>query len=188
MKTTPAEKKEIAAQLLSEGRFQNKEIAEKIEVDLKTLFNWKKDEVFAARVAEISREFATAALKRGIARKEYRIDCLANVHSKILTVIEERAGAADMQNVPGGPSGLLVKSYKVSGETVMTEYAVDTGLIRELRGIQEQVAKELGQLVEKRETKISLKDMTDEQLQHLAAELEEPSTGSNPEGTGEEEA
>jgi hypothetical protein len=38
----------------------------------------------------------------------------------------------------------------------MTEYAVDTGLIRELRGIQEQVAKELGQLVEKRETKISL--------------------------------
>jgi hypothetical protein len=110
-------------------------------------------------------------LKRGIARKDYRINCLANVHSKLLTVIEERAADPSMADVPGGKTGLMVKTFKVSGETVMTEYAVDTGTIKELRGIQEQVAKELGQLVEKRETKISLKDMTDEQLAELYAEI-----------------
>jgi Helix-turn-helix of insertion element transposase len=164
---------EQAAQMVAEGRFEFRKIAESVGIDVATLFRWRRDEPFAARVAEISAEFAAAALKRGVARKDYRLSCLANVHSKLLTVIEERGEAEDMQNVPGGKSGLLVKTYKVSGEMVMTEYAVDTGLIRELRGIQEQAAKEMGQLVEKREIRL-LKDMTDEELDDLYAQLSEP--------------
>jgi hypothetical protein len=172
--------REQAAQLLAEGRYEFRKIAETVGIDTATLFRWRREEPFAARVAEISAEFAAAAMKRGIARKDYRINCLANVHSKLLTVIEERGADPSMADIPGGKTGLLVKTYKVSGETVMTEYAVDTGTIKEIRGIQEQVAKELGQLVEKRETKISLKDMTDEQLAELYAEISEPAqTGEN---------
>lgn len=178
---------EQAAQLLAEGRYEYREIAVKVGVEVRTLHNWRKDKDFAARVAEISAEFASAALKRGIARKDYRIGCLANIHSKLLTVIEERAADQSMQDVPGGKSGLMVRTYKVSGETVMTEYAVDTGTIKEIRGIQEQVAKELGQLVEKRETKISLKDMTDEQLAELYAEISEPVGSGGAEGGDRQE-
>ncbi len=88
-------------------------------------------------------------------------------------MIEQRA--SEMADVPGGgDTGLLVRQYKVSGETVMTEYAVDTATIRELRGVQEQVAKELGQLVEKKDIKLrSLKDLTDDELAELIAEIGE---------------
>jgi hypothetical protein len=165
---------EMAAQMVAEGRFEFRMIAETVGIDTATLFRWRRENSFAARVAEISSEFAAAAMKRGIARKDYRIGCLANIHSKLLTVIEERGADPTMALIPGGKTGLVVRQYKISGETVMTEYAVDTGTIKELRGIQEQVAKELGQLVEKRETKISLKNMTDEQLAELYAEISGP--------------
>jgi len=171
MTTILPDKKEQAAQYVAEGRLLNKEISEKMGVTPKTLFNWQKEKAFKTRVAEIRVEYANSATRLGIARRDYRITCLASVHSKLLGVIEQRADAMSDGSVPGGDTGLMVKTYKVSGETVMTEYAVDTGLIRELRGIQEQVAKELGQIVEKREVKFSPKDMTDEQLEQLAADL-----------------
>lgn len=171
MTTILPDKKEQAAQYIAEGRLLNKEISEKMGVTPKTLFNWQKEKGFKTRVAEIRVEYSNSATRLGIARRDYRITCLARVHSKLLGVIEQRAESFAGSEVPGGDTGLMVKTYKVSGETVMTEYAVDTGLIRELRGIQEQVAKELGQIVEKREVKFSPKDMTDEQLEQLAADL-----------------
>jgi hypothetical protein len=164
---------EQAALAVAEGRFEFRRIAEAVGIDTATLFRWRRDEPFASRVAEISAEFAAAAMKRGIARKDYRLNCLANLHSHLLTVIEERGAAEDMQAVPGGKTGLVVRTYKVSGESVVPEYSVDTGAIRELRSIQEQAAKELGQLVEKREIRL-LKDMTDEELDDLYAQLSEP--------------
>ena len=181
MKTQSKHQQELAAQLVAEARYEYSEIAEKVGVEVRTLYKWRNVPTFAFRVDEISRDFARAALKRGLARKEYRVDCLAKLHSKLLTVIEERAEAEDMQEVPGGKTGLMVRTFKVSGETVMTEYAVDTGLIRELRAIQEQVAKELGQVVDKHEHKFRLKDMSDEDLERLAADLtdeESPDPGS----------
>ena len=176
------QREEQAAQLLAEGRYQYREIAENIGITLKTLHNWRKDPAFAERVEKISSEFAARALKRAVAKREYRVNTLSNLHSKLLTVIEERAIAPGMDEVPGGKTGLLVRSPIMSGGKVVgVEYAVDTALIKEIRGIQEQVAKELGQLVERHETKISLRDMTDEQLAALLAEASgEP--GGTPEG------
>jgi Helix-turn-helix of insertion element transposase len=177
---------EKAAQLLAEGRYELGEIAEKIEVDRVTLYRWRKDPEFAARVEEISREFAAAALKRGLARKEYRVNTLANLHSKLQEVIEERAADPVLANIPGGQTGLIVQQFKVSGETVIPEYAIDTGLIKEIRAIQEQVAKELGQLVEKKEMKIrSLEDLSDEELDAIIGDIE---IGSDSGGGAEGEA
>ena len=65
------------------------------------------------------------------------------------------------------------KAVVSAGALVGYEYAVDTGLLREIRGIQEQAAKELGQLVEKQEMKIrSLKDLSDEELDAIIIDLE----------------
>lgn len=163
--------KEAAAQMISEGRYTFGEIAEKVRVDRKTIFAWRNDPVFAARVKEISREFSEQFKSLGICRKEYRIGTLANLQSKLLTVFEERGADSAMQEIAGGKTGLIVQTWKMGKDDCRPEYAVDTGAIRELRGIQEQAAKELGQLVEKRETKLSLKEVDDEQLAELIADL-----------------
>jgi hypothetical protein len=159
-------KLEKAAVLVAEDARSDEQIAAQLGIQRSTLAVWKLRPEFAARVDEISREFAEAALKRGIARKAYRINTLANLHSKLLAVIEKRAADPSMADVPGGETGLIVRKAVVSGGVLVGyEYSVDTGTLRELRGVQEQAAKELGQLVEKREVKIrSLKDLSDEEL------------------------
>lgn len=173
MKATPKQLREHAAQLVAEGRLEYWQIAEKIGVDVSTLHRWRKEEKFAARVEEISEETSGRLLKLAIARKEYRVASLNRIQTKLETLIEDRA--ADMADVPGGGNtGLLVKQFKVSGETVVTEYAFDAAVVRELRAVKEQVAKELGQIVEKKELTgkdggplkhdVSVERLTDEQL------------------------
>ncbi len=159
-------KLEKAAVLVAEDARSDEQIAAQLGITRSTLATWKSRPEFAARVDEISGEFAEVALKRGIARKAYRVNTLANIHSKLLTVMEERAVDPDLANIPGGKTGLVVRKAVVSaGVLVGYEFAVDIGWIRELRAVQEQAAKELGQLVEKREVKIrSLKDLSDEEL------------------------
>lgn len=168
------EKLEEAAVLVAEDSRSDEQIAALLGITRSTLSTWKMRPEFVARVDEVCRELAAAALKRGIARKEYRVNVLANMHSKLLTVMEERAADPDLANIPGGKTGLIVRKAVVSaGALVGYEFAVDTGLLKELRGIQEQAAKELGQLIEKREVKVrSLKDLSDEELDALIGDLE----------------
>jgi hypothetical protein len=60
-----------------------------------------------------------------------------------------------MKHVPGGHTGLLVRTVKSvrdgSDTTIVEEFAVDTGLLREMRELELQVSKELGQFIEKHE-------------------------------------
>jgi hypothetical protein len=42
-----------------------------------------------------------------------------------------------------------VRTYKAVGGATVEEYAVDTGLLREMRAHEEQAARELGQWVER---------------------------------------
>jgi hypothetical protein len=70
-----------------------------------------------------------------------------------------------MQDVPGGRTGLLVRTIKSigSGEkaTTVEEFAVDTGLLREIRELELQVSKELGQFVEKHDVTGTILNGTD---------------------------
>lgn len=144
--------KEQAAQLIAEARYEYGEIAEKVGVDRVTLHRWRKNEKFAARVDQLREELNDAALQRAIARKQYRIGVLADRHSSLLQVIEERAADVTVHSIAGAKTGLLVRSIVASaGEKIGYDYAVDTGTLKELRAIEEQVAKELGQIVDKRE-------------------------------------
>lgn len=173
MKLTNSKLEEAAA-LVAEDARSDEQIAAQLGITRSTLATWKSRPGFAARVDEISRAFAEVVLKRGIARKAYRVNTLANVHSRLLTVMEERAADPSLADIPGGKTGLVVRKAVVSaGALVGYEYAVDTGLLKELRGIQEQAAKELGQFVEKKELRIrSVRDLSDEELNAIIIDIE----------------
>lgn len=144
-------KKEMAAQYIAEGRLEYGEIAQKVGVERTTLHRWRKEEKFAARVDCLREEFLAAAQDRAIARKDYRLSVLNAKHDKLLTLIEQRAADPTMAEIPGGSTGLVVRQLKVSGETVVSEFVFDRAVLQELRALEEQAAKELGQFVEKRE-------------------------------------
>jgi hypothetical protein len=94
-----------------------------------------------------------------------------------------------MRNVPGGKTGLICMQIKQVGVKMLPEFVVDTALIREIRALQQDAAKELGQLVEHRDLKVSmnLKELTDEQLTDLLASLgpdDDEEAGAAPDQTG----
>ena len=186
-----------AAQLVAADKLKDKQIAKAVGVAERTLERWKLNPEFVAKVNEIVERVDAAILKRGIANRARRVAILDDMAGRLLTVVEERAkehrdnakarkkaqqvikeGTVEARDVPilpgvgaGGETGLLVRQIKLaaSGATV-EEFAVDTGLLKELRAHQEQAAKELGQWSEKTTTyKVDLSKLTDEQLERIAA-------------------
>lgn len=148
--------REEAAILIAHDRLTHKQIAEQVGVEeRKTLYRWQQHPEFSQRVAEIRAEYRKAVLERGIANVTVRIAALNERHQLLQRIIAERADAYEMQDVPGGSTGLLTRELRSMGtgqhQTVIEEYKVDTGLLNELRQHEKQVAQELGQWTEKRE-------------------------------------
>jgi hypothetical protein len=179
------QRREQAAQLVAEDRFPDTKIAEICEISEACLSKWKKRPEFAERVKELTAVYGDRVLKFGLARRERRLAVLSDVHEKILTLIDARAKDPEMAAIPGGPTGLLVKTNKLSrvGKAlqVYEEFKADVGLLKELRAIEEQAARELGQWRDKHELSgaegkpigIDVSNMTNEQLrEQLAKRLE----------------
>jgi hypothetical protein len=156
MALNDTKKREKAAQLVAEDRLSDEKIAEQVEISKRTLERWKANPGFMARVEEIASAYAKRALRHGIARKERRVTVLNELHEKMLQVISERAESPDLADVPGGRTGLVTKMLKGIGKgddfQVVEVYEVDTGTVKEIRALQEQVAEELGQKIERKET------------------------------------
>jgi hypothetical protein len=77
-----------------------------------------------------------------------RVEWLTDRIERLRRVIEERAleaeTDADLANVPGMQTGLMVHRTKALGSFgVTTEYEIDTGLLSELRAHEEQLREEL---------------------------------------------
>jgi len=146
----PSKRREQAAQLLAEDRFPDRKIAELCGISEQSLNKWKQRPEFSARVEELIAAYAERALKFGLARRERRLTVLSDMHDRILSVIEERAADPVLAQVPGGKSGLVVR--RLRGLSMLREeFEIDTGSVRELRGLEEQIARELGQWKEKTE-------------------------------------
>lgn len=153
------EPREKAAVLLAENDLSDETIAARVGVTRRTLARWKLDAEFAAKVGDHVGQIQVAMLRLTIAKKHERLRVLDRMHDKVLRVIDERAdeyadAAASGKTVPaGGGTGLVVRSFKQVGTghdaMLVEEFAVDTGTLRELRALEEQAAKELGQWVEK---------------------------------------
>lgn len=148
-------KKLKAATLLAEDFLTDTEIAKKVEVAVRTLWYWKANEEFRAKIQEIVAatgrkiaQFAGTKTSRRVERLQQRWDGLHRV-------IEQRAADPHHQIAPGGDTGLLVRTEKLlgSGEKAekVVEFAVDTGLLKEAREIEKAFAQECGQLVDRKE-------------------------------------
>ena len=109
--------------------------------------------------------------RRGIAYKQNRVDALVRRAELLELVIAERAAEyralaearranqtpqSDLdtllgrRSIPaGGETGLLVRKVKAVGDMIAEEFAVDTGLLAELRAHEADVAKELGERVDR---------------------------------------
>lgn len=147
------ENRRLAAQLIAEGELADKEIAARVGVSRQSLWKWRQEPEFTAGVeAEIDR-INTSLRKRAISHIERRVASLNERWLRLWKVVEERAGAPEMALAPGGTTGLLCHTQKSlgSGETatIVDEYEVDAGLLKELREIEKQAAQELGQWVER---------------------------------------
>lgn len=138
-------RREQAAQLLAEDRLTSKKIAELCEISEQGLDAWKKRPDFKERIAELTQAYADKALKTGLALRERRIAELWSRHDKFRQIIEERAADPSLVGVPGGNTGMVVRSTKVVGKQVYESFSTDTRLSKEMRGIEEQIARELGQ-------------------------------------------
>ena len=99
---------------------------------------------------------AQAAIARGdddvlqfaLAHKTKRLSFLQRDHDLLERLRQARG--ADMTEAPGGETGLLVRRIKSIGsgelQEKVIEYELDPVMLRERRRIEEQAARELGQL------------------------------------------
>jgi hypothetical protein len=104
-------------------------------------------------------EWRDAVKSRGVADIEYRIARLDDLERRYWRVIEERAAElAANDHASGGSTGLIVKQHKIIGggdnAQFVTEYVADTAVTKEIRAIYEDAAKEMGQRIERSETKL----------------------------------
>lgn len=153
--TALTSRKEQAALLVARDEKTDEMISAEVGIGRATLKRWKQESRFAQRVEEHRTTWREQVTQTGIAVMEQRVATLNDLHARMLTVIAERAQSPEMQDVPGGTTGLLVHQMKAIGtgqnQTVIDEYVFDAALVREIRAHQEQVAKELGQWVDRRE-------------------------------------
>ena len=149
-------RQERAALLLAADDLSDEKIAEAVRVGRATLSRWKLRDDFKARVQAHRAAIAERVVAEGVAVKVGRIRQLDRRWRHLRAVIDERAADPAMQNVPGGKTGLLVRQRKVIGTgsnaQTIEEYVVDVATLRELRGLEQQAAQEMGQWTEKRET------------------------------------
>ena len=140
---------------MAQGELAFTEIAKIVGATPQTIYNWRKSPEFKARVDEIREGLCDATYDRGIALRFVRVRALNDRWNRLRRVIEARADDPSMADVPGGSTGLLVHQVKGVGRgddfQLIHEYVVDTGLLAELRAIEQQAAKELGQWTDKQE-------------------------------------
>jgi hypothetical protein len=144
-----------AALSTAEDTLTDHQIASEAGVSRSALAMWRLHPAFKARVDSHIAEISERIRRHGIAVADRRIQALQRRWELMNRVIDERASSDDMQDVPGGKTGLMVHNVKSIGAGPLAErvdlYEVDTGLLRELREHEKQAAQELGQWTEKRD-------------------------------------
>ena len=149
------DEREKAAAMVAVDELGDRQIAESIGIDPKTLTRWKQSPEFSERVKSLVAAAREEAKRYVIADKDARVGAADALRTKLLGVFEERGQAPEMQIAAGGKSGLLVRTLKSIGAgplaQVVEEFAVDTGSIRSLLDVQEYASRELGQLPSKHE-------------------------------------
>ena len=131
---------EQAALLVSEDELSDAEIAQRCGINRRTLTRWKKRPKFLALTDEHGRHWKQDCESQGIAKRQPRIAVLQEIWQALQHRVEIRAAIPEMQSVPGGKTGLLLRRRTVlrrSGHVeVMVDYRLDAKLLRTLRKIE----------------------------------------------------
>src|ERR1700680_4850115 len=136
-----AEKERVIG-LLAEGA-SHRDIA-KQGVARKSIERWKRHPEFARRLQDLVGAAREQAKRTLLGKKESRIQILEELYSRQRAIIDERAADPEMQAVPGGRTGLLLRKTVVSSGTLISyEYVADTTLSNEIRKTLQQVALEV---------------------------------------------
>ncbi len=168
-------KQVAAAHLVADDKLSDQQIADSVGVTRDTVSRWKRLPEFKREVEEHFSAWREKVMSSGIADKVNRIASYDEIFDKLHQVIAERASELDGL-CAGGSTGLMVRTVKFvkvlelktntprsfdeipDDEFTPTrqmqpveEFAVDTGMLAELRNVKLQAARELGQLVEKHE-------------------------------------
>ncbi len=159
-------KRERAALQVAEDHLTEEAIAKQAGVTKVTLWTWRKHPDFAARVEAHKARWAAEIEQEGIANRQNRVNALNERWRLMQQVIEARAADATMKGA-GHETGLLVRSVKPTKRGMVEEYRFDGALVAELRAHELQAARELGQLVERRE--LTGKDGGPMEVQHGGA-------------------
>src|SRR5262245_45875308 len=109
---------EMACQLLAQGQLPHALIAESVGIHPDTLSTWQRNPIFQAKLQEKIERFRNEREAFGIASRTERIAQLNERWRKMQEIILARGAAPDMANVPGGKTGLLIKTLRVIGTGV----------------------------------------------------------------------
>jgi hypothetical protein len=107
------------------------------------------------RIRELQEEIADRSVAAALLEREERVRRLNHRALLLDDVIRERAADPDLQKIPGGNTGLIVRAWKAAGKELRPEFSVDVGLLKELRAIERQAAEELGQWCDKSEIAVN---------------------------------
>lgn len=163
-----------AAKLVAENEVSRERLCEMVGISLPTFYNWFRTPEFKAKVAEYQADIDAEMMRLPIAKKNVRVARLNDLQRRLELVVTDREEAYSQdEQVIGGRSGAIVKQYKSVGygkeSRIVEEHAFDAALFREIRAIDEQAAKELGQWVDKGE--LTGKNGTPLQLTEIVIEL-----------------
>jgi hypothetical protein len=157
--------RDLAAERVALDAVSDAEIAKEVGVARRTISDWKLVPEFAERVEEHRIAFraeAEAARARirttGFAIIEERVKRKNERLRQLEQIRVARAAAAGEDAewlAQGGSTGLVIRRDRSVGQgplaVVVTDYSIDTDLIRTETALDEAIAKELGQHIEKRE-------------------------------------
>lgn len=143
------EERKKAAQLVADRNLTYIEIAAECGVVRETLYEWRQDPEFIDRVKFLKDEYKRQVLSLGIANRFKRVERQNDTWKRLQKVMQERGEDPTMAEVPGGTTGTIVRQLKGIGKgddfQIVEEYAIDTGLLREIARVEDMAAKELGQ-------------------------------------------
>jgi rRNA maturation endonuclease Nob1 len=149
----------------------DEQIAKECGINRATLHRWKQKDFFKAAVAQIRDIFSQQVTTEGLARMEVRVREKRDRHRAIKQELAIRAqmfkedppSHANVSGAQGsgdtlGATGYVVRKLKMIGSgpaaKTVEEYEIDTRSSQELSRLEEEIAVELGQRIEKHEHEV----------------------------------
>ena len=151
--------------LQDQDRLSDRQIARQVKINPDTLYQWKHQPEFEARVLEIIARRENEQIEVSIRNRNKRVARANRDWLDLQRIKAERAADPAMDRVPGGTTGLLirrvrhfrvldVKKVTMKGKVefhpivrtkVVEEYGIDAAMIAKANELEEHAARDLGQ-------------------------------------------